>query len=208
MADAIFSFITEYGYVAVFFLMVLENVFPPIPSEVILPFIGYAAAEGQINLVLALGVATLGSLFGTSLWFLVGWLVPATALENFFRKYGGFVAIELKDFQLAVATFTRFERTAVFVGRLIPGVRSVISIPAGSVRMPVKLFLTLSLCGTLLWNTMLILIGYFVLADFSLVETYMAPVTDIVLFGFLLLYILQVIRFVVRRVREHRTGTH
>ncbi len=202
MADAIFSFITEYGYVAVFFLMVLENVFPPIPSEVILPFIGYAAAQGQLNLVIAVCVATLGSLLGTCLWFLVGWLVPATTLENFFRKYGGFVAIELKDFQLAVRTFTRFERTAVFVGRFIPGVRSVISIPAGSVRMPVKLFLILSLCGTFIWNTLLMLIGFFILGDFSVVEAYMAPVTDIILLGFLLLYILQVIRFILRRVRE------
>jgi membrane protein DedA with SNARE-associated domain len=202
MADAIFSFITEYGYLAVFFLMVLENVFPPIPSEVILPFIGYAAAEGQLNLVLAVFVATLGSLLGTSLWFLIGWLVPATALENFFRKYGGFVAIELKDFQLAVRTFTRFERTAVFVGRFIPGVRSVISIPAGSVRMPVQLFLVLSLCGTFLWNMMLVLVGFFILGDFSVVEQYMAPVSDMILLGFLLLYILQVVRFILRRFRE------
>ncbi len=201
MAEAIFSFITEYGYVAVFFLMVLENVFPPIPSEVILPFIGYASAQGDLNLVVALAVATAGSLLGTSLWFLIGWLVPTSSLENFFRRFGVFVAIELKDFQMAVRTFTRFERMAVFFGRLIPGVRSIISIPAGSIRMPVKLFLVLSLCGTLLWNTMLLLLGYFVLDDFAVVETYMEPVADAIIMLFIILYLLQVVRFVIRHVR-------
>lgn len=202
MAEAIFAFIEHYGYAAVFILMVVENVFPPIPSEVILPFIGYAAANGQLNLVIALFVATLGSLLGTSLWFLVGWLVPAERLEHFFRRYGGFVAIELRDFQFAVRVFTKYEYYVVFFGRLVPAVRSVISIPAGSVRMNPKLFLILTGCGTLLWNSVLLLVGYFVLDEFSLVEAYMAPVGDVILLAFLLLYVLQVLRFVLRRSRR------
>ncbi len=82
MADAILAFITEQGYLGVFILMVVENIFPPIPSEVILPFIGHLSATGELSLIPALIVATLGALFGTSLWFLLGWLVPVAVLED------------------------------------------------------------------------------------------------------------------------------
>ncbi len=202
MAEAILAFITAYGYGAVFALMVLENIFPPIPSEVILPFIGYSAAAGELNFILALLVATAGSLCGTFVWFAVGWLVPMPELERFFRRYGGYIAIEHKDFMAAVRFFTRFEVPVVFFGRLLPGVRSVISIPAGCVHMPVKLFLMLSLCGTLLWNTMLLLLGYIVLDDFALVERYMNPIADGIIYAFILLYLAQVIRFAYRKYRH------
>ncbi len=199
MAEGILAFISEYGYGAVFLLMVVENVFPPIPSEVILPFVGYSAAIGEINLLLALLVATLGSLLGTSLWFAVGWLVPLPILEQFFRRFGGYVAIELRDFQKAVAFFHRYERYVVVFARLLPGVRSVISIPAGCVRMDPKTFLLFTTIGTLLWNTLLILGGFFVLDEFPLVEELMAPVADGIIYLFILLYVVQVIRFTYRR---------
>jgi membrane protein DedA with SNARE-associated domain len=207
MADAILQFITEQGYVGVFILMVLENVFPPIPSEVILPFIGHLAASGELSLIPALFVATLGALVGTSLWFLLGWIVPVPILERFFSRFGGFVAIDVKDFRAATNFFTKYELPAVFFGRMIPAVRSVISIPAGCVRMKPSVFLLLSVLGAGIWNTMLIGIGFIFLDDYRIVDTYMSPIADIIIYCFIALYVLQVIRFSWRKVKTHEKGT-
>lgn len=205
MAEGILTFISEFGYIAVFILMVVENVFPPIPSEVILPFVGYSAALGEINLFIALFVATAGSVLGTSIWFAVGWLVPYQKLERFFKRFGGFVAVDLRDFQNAVAFFNRFDRYVIVFSRLLPGLRSVISIPAGCVRMNLTVFLFFTTIGTLIWNTLLILGGFFVLDEFPLVEQYMAPVADGIIYLFIGLYILQVIHFAHRRRKARLT---
>ena len=195
MTDAIVHFMSQQGYLAVFLLMVAENLFPPIPSEVILPYVGHLAATGEMNVFLAFLTAVLGSLIGTSIWFMVGWLVPVDALKRFFARYGGYIAITVKDFEAGARFFERHERAAVFFGRMIPAVRSVISIPAGSVRMPPKSFLLISLAGIFLWNAALITIGYWALSDVHLVERYVNPISDLVLLAFILAYVVQVVRF-------------
>ncbi|MFM2340207.1 MAG: hypothetical protein RLZZ360_843 [Candidatus Parcubacteria bacterium] len=202
MAEAILSFITANGYLGVFVLMVAENLFPPIPSEVILPFIGHLAASGELSLLPALLVATLGALFGTTLWFLIGWVVSVPVLERFFRRYGGYVAIDVRDFRKATKWFTRYELPAVFFGRMVPAVRSIISIPAGCVRMRPSVFLALSFLGALIWNIILIGLGFVFLDDYTLVSRYMTPIADIIIYLFIGLYLLQVCRFVWRRARH------
>jgi membrane protein DedA with SNARE-associated domain len=199
MSDAILSFLTEQGYIGVFFLMVLENVFPPIPSEVILPFIGHLAATGVLNFWLALVVATLGSVCGTSIWFAAGWWVGTPRLMRFFRRFGGYVAISESDFASATKYFTKYQLPAVFFGRMIPAVRSVISIPAGCVRMKFSVFLLYSTLGAFTWNTLLISLGYFVLDDYTIVDTYMNPIADIIIYLFLGAYVAQVLRFMWRK---------
>ncbi len=198
MADAILSFITEQGYWGVFVLMVLENVFPPIPSEVILPFIGHLAATGELSLLPSLLVATLGAVVGTTFWFVLGWIVPVATLERFFTRFGGYVAISLSDFQKATNFFTKYELPAVFFGRMIPAVRSVISIPAGCIRMRPTTFFALSTLGAGIWNMLLIGFGYLVLDDYTIASQYMSPVADAIIYTFIGLYVLQVIRFVWR----------
>lgn len=202
MADAILAFITEQGYLGVFVLMVAENLFPPIPSEVILPFIGHLAATGELALIPALIVATLGAVFGTSLWFLLGWLVPVAVLERFFTRFGGYVAIDVKDFRSATNFFTKYELPAIFFGRMIPAVRSVISIPAGCVRMHPGVFLALTFLGAFIWNMILIGFGFVFLDDYGVVSRYMSPVADAIIYAFIAIYILQVLRFVWRRYRH------
>jgi membrane protein DedA with SNARE-associated domain len=186
--------------------MVLENVFPPIPSEVILPFIGHLAATGELALLPAIIVATVGALFGTSLWFLLGWFVSVSVLERFFQRYGGYVAISLKDFQSATNFFTKYELPAVFFGRMIPAVRSVISIPAGCVRMRPSTFLLLSLAGASIWNVLLIGLGYMVLDDYTVASQYMGPVANAIIYLFIALYCMQVIRFAWQRYVSSRAS--
>jgi membrane protein DedA with SNARE-associated domain len=196
MAEAVINFITQNGYLGVFILMFAENVFPPIPSEVILPFIGHSVAKGELSFFVALFVASIGSFLGTLFWFALGWFAPAAKLEKFFRKYGGYVAISGKDFRKATGFFVKYEIPAVFFGRMIPGVRSVISIPAGSVRMSFKKFVAYSLGGLVLWNTTLMTIGYYALSDYTVVEKYMKPIGDAIIYLFIFVYVVQVIRFV------------
>ncbi len=196
MAEAVINFISQNGYWGVFILMVAENIFPPIPSEVVLPFVGHSVAKGELNFVLALITASIGSFLGTLFWFALGWFAPAAKLEKFFRKYGGYVAISGKDFHKATDYFVKYEIPAVFFGRMIPGVRSVISIPAGSVRMNLKKFVAYSLAGLVIWNTALMSIGYFALSDYSIVETYMKPIGDAIIYLFIAVYVIQVVRFV------------
>jgi membrane protein DedA with SNARE-associated domain len=205
MAEAILSFISEWGYPGIFLLMVLENVFPPIPSEVILPFIGHLAATGEFNFWIALVCATAGSMVGTSIWFLLGWLIPVPVLEKFFTRFGGYVAIDVKDFKMATKFFTKYELPAVLFGRMIPTVRSVISVPAGCVRMPIKTFLLLSTLGTVVWNMVLIGAGYFFLDDNQIVDSFMKPVADGIIILFISLYVIQVLRFLWRRRIASRT---
>jgi membrane protein DedA with SNARE-associated domain len=202
MADAVIQFITEQGYLGVFLLMAAENVFPPIPSEVILPFIGHSVAKGELSFYVALVVATLGALVGTLFWYLIGWFAPAEKLEQFFRKYGGYVAISAKDFHRATGFFVKYEVPAVLLGRMIPGVRSVISVPAGSVRMRPRTFLFYSIVGTMIWNTGLMTFGYLALNDYSMVEKYMSPIADGIIYTFIGIYIIQVIRFVLNKETE------
>jgi len=202
MSEWIISFIDTNGYVGVLVLMFVENIFPPIPSEVILPFIGRSVAQGDLNFILALVFATTGALFGTLFWFLIGWFVPAEKLEKFLQKYGVYVAISHKDFNKASRFFEKYEVPAVFFGRMIPAVRSVISIPAGCVRMHLRKFLLYSALGSVIWNTTLISVGYFMLNDFAVVEKYMNPVADFIIYLFIGLYLLQVLRFMWQRFTE------
>ena len=141
MSEWIIAYIASHGYFGVIVLMFAENVFPPIPSEVILPFVGQSIAQGNLNFALALLAATTGSVLGTFLWFLLAWFVPATLLEKFLERYGGYVAVSKQDFHKATLYFEKYEILAVFFGRMIPAVRSMISIPAGCVRMNMKIFL-------------------------------------------------------------------
>ena len=199
MTQWVITYISTHGYFGVFVLMIAENLFPPIPSEVILPFVGQSIAKGELNFLLALFVASIGSLIGTSFWFLLGWFASTEKLEKFIKKYGGYVAISLRDFKKATKFFEKYEVPAVIFGRMLPGVRSVISIPAGSVRMKWRLFLAYSLIGTVIWNICLMTFGYIVLNDFSVVEQYMKPVSDGIIYLFIAIYIVQVVRFVLNK---------
>lgn len=206
MAETIFNIIASQGYIGVFVLMVLENVFPPIPSEVILPFVGLSIANGTLSAVPALAAATAGSVVGTTLWFLLGRLVSVERLRRFFSCYGAYVAISAEDFESASQMFKRYQIPAVFFGRMIPTVRSVISIPAGTVHMKLAPFLFLTTLGSALWNALLMYCGYVLYQDFAAIEVYIDPVANGVILLFLFSYLAQIARFHWRRHRIRRAS--
>lgn len=151
--------ILTIGYPGLALIMFIENLFPPIPSEVVLPFAGSLVHEGRLALALVLLFSTLGALLGTSLFYYLGYRLGEARVRHFIARYGRYLALDEDDLERSLALFRRHERSVIFFGRFIPGVRSVISLPAGIARMPLLPFLLYTTLGTLLWNGLLVTAG-------------------------------------------------
>ncbi|WPZ18594.1 DedA family protein [Geobacillus subterraneus] len=153
------DFMEQFGYIGIFFMIALENIFPPIPSEVILPFGGFMTTYTTLTVPGVIAAATAGSVVGALVLYGIGRLLSVERLERIVDRWGGWLQVKPEDIDKANRTFQRYGVWAVFVGRMIPLVRSLISIPAGMAKMNVWLFFWLSVLGTLIWNTILISIG-------------------------------------------------
>jgi len=177
MSDWIIGTITDWGYVGIFFLMLVENVFPPIPSELIMPFAGYVAASGQLSTfgVMVAGVA--GSLLGTSLWYIAARLLGIERFRRLCNFFGRVATITENDIDMAVRWFDRYGVWAVLIGRLIPAIRTLISVPAGLAAMPVWKFIAISLVGTTIWTGLLTGAGLVLHEGYHIVEAYVDPVS-------------------------------
>jgi membrane protein DedA with SNARE-associated domain len=177
----------------------LETVFPPVPSELVLPLAGYTASQGHYGLVPAIVWATAGSVLGALVLY---WLGAAWGLERVCALADRMPLVHAGDVRRAVDWFGRHGRTAVLVGRLVPGVRSLVSIPAGIDRMPLLPFCLFTTLGSLAWNTALILAGYELGAQWHLVEGYVRGIGDVV---YVVLAIVVVV-LVARRARHRISG--
>ena len=156
LTELVTDIVQTLGYVGVAFLVALENVFPPIPSEVILPLAGFVAGEGEASLPGMILAATIGSVVGA--WLLYGvsaWIGP-DRLHQFIVRHGRWFGVKERDLVRAEDWFDRRSGTAVLIGRCVPLIRSVVSIPAGFRRMPILRFTAFTALGSLLWNTALI----------------------------------------------------
>ena len=146
----------------------LENVFPPIPSEVILPLAGFSAAQGTFSLAAAIFWTTLGSVVGALLAYGVGRRLGADRVRALVARIP---LMRVEDFDTAQGWFARHGRSSVFFGRMVPVVRSLISIPAGVARMNVLLFLLLTTAGSLVWNSILVVGGYLLGGQWQRIES-------------------------------------
>lgn len=161
--------LTALGEVGVAVLTLVETVFPPIPSEVILPLAGFLAYRGEMSVVLVVVAATIGSYFGALVLY---WLGRRFGEERSIRMLSRLPLVDRSDFERASAWFGRHGRSAVFLGRLIPGVRSLISLPAGARGMPVGVFSLFTIAGSTIWNAALIAAGYALGTQYTVVEQY------------------------------------
>lgn len=159
MEQWITEIMSDYGYFGIFLLIMLENVFPPIPSEVILTVGGFMTTTTTMTIPGVIAASTAGSVFGAIILYGIGLLLDVERLEKIVDKYGHILRVKKADIHRADAWFDRFGIWTVFFGRLIPLVRSLISIPAGMSNMKFWLFLTFTTLGTLLWNTVLVFVG-------------------------------------------------
>lgn len=194
-----FDFITEFmqsgGYLAVFALMALENIFPPIPSELIMPFAGFVAARGDLNVVGVLIAGTAGSVAGALPWYYAGKVYGKERLEAFADKHARWLTVTHGDIEHAMESFEKHGRKIVLFGRLIPAIRTLISVPAGLACMPMGQFLLYSTVGSLVWTGILTGAGYMLESQYERVAEYVDPVSKAILIGLLAWYLYRVATF-------------
>lgn len=170
----------SYGYFGILLLIAIENLFPPIPSEVILTFGGFMTTTSGMTIPGVIAAATLGSLAGAVLLYGIGRVLSAERLEAIVVRYGAILRLKPEDIRRADAWFDKYGAWAVFFGRLVPLIRSLISIPAGSSGMNFTTFLLLTTIGSLIWNTALVAIGAAVGASWDTIVHYMDVYANIV----------------------------
>ena len=181
MFDWITRVIARLGYVGVAGLTFLENVFPPIPSELVIPLAGFLAAEGDLRLPLVILMGSVGSLAGATVWYVLGRRVGEQRLRRWVGRHGKWLTLSDRDIDRAQLWFRRHGAAAVFFGRLIPGVRTFVSLPAGFSSMPLAPFLLYSALGTVIWTAALAYAGVLLQANFALVGDYVNVATNVVI---------------------------
>ena len=194
MATWVMSIMQSLGYPGLALLMFIENVFPPIPSELIMPLAGYLAAQGKLSFAGVVGAGTVGSVLGALPLYWIGFKLGKSRLEWLAERHGRWLTISAEDIDRADDWFGSHGTKAVFVGRLIPGIRSLIAIPAGLHEMAIAPFLIYTTIGSALWTTALAGAGYMLGASFREVEKYLDPVSWIVFGGLLVGYVWRVVR--------------
>ncbi len=179
----------------------LENLFPPLPSEVILPLAGFTSSRGEMDLLAVLLFTTLGSVLGALALYWVGALLGR---ERTLAIAAKLPLVKISDIEKTEAFFQRHGRKTVFFGRMIPIFRSLISIPAGVERMPLLVFTLLTTAGSAIWNTIFVMAGYLLGENWHIVETYVGIGSNVVI-G---LVALAIVIFIVVRLAERRKGRH
>ena len=198
----IMTFMEEYGYFGVFLMIALENLFPPIPSEVILTFGGFMTTTTNLSVTGVIIASTLGSVIGAAVLYGVGLLLDVAKLEKIIDRFGPILRLKREDLYKADAWFDRYGIWTVFFCRMIPLIRSLISIPAGMSNMPFFLFLLFTTLGTIIWNTILVLLGARLGESWEDVLGYMAVYSDIAYVAIAVIAILVVIWYIRRRRRS------
>jgi len=199
----VFDFITEFmqnsGYFGVFALMALENIFPPIPSELIMPFAGFVAARGDLSVAGVLVAGTAGSVAGALPWYYAGKVYGKERLEKLADKHARWLTVTHGDIEHAMDAFEKHGKKVVLLGRLIPAIRTLISVPAGLAKMPLAQFLLYSTVGSLLWTGILTGAGYLLESQYERVADYVDPVSKAVLIGLVGWYLYRVATFKSRK---------
>lgn len=198
--------VESMSYWGIGLLMALENIFPPVPSELIMPLGGYTSSTSGLALWAVIAVGSIGSLLGTFAWYGVGRWIEKDKVFDWVERHGHWLTLERDDVERAVRWFGK-HHWIVAVGRVIPGVRSVVSLPAGFCRMSIPRFLAYTLVGTLVWTGVLAYLGSLLGKNYEQVGRYIGPVTYVVLGAILLVYVVRLVRMR-RRAHRHHQGDH
>ncbi len=195
MVDWITGLVERTGYLGVALLMFAENVFPPIPSELIMPLAGFTAARGDLHIGLVVLAGTAGTLAGALFWYAVARRLGCAALKRWAARHGRWLTLHPEDVDTAAAAFRRHCGKAVLLGRLIPAVRTLISVPAGVADMGLAAFLLYSTVGTALWSALLAGAGYLLEDQYQRVAGALDPLSNAVFGALVLWYLYRVATF-------------
>ena len=216
LANWVQDVINQFGYLGVALLVVIENVFPPIPSEIVLPFAGFVAQQGASAVNATAGAAqsdatvvgmmiaaTVGSVVGALILYFVSAAIGPERLRGFVERFGKWFGVKSSDLVRAEEWFDRRSSAAVLVGRCVPLIRSIVSIPAGFRRMKLTSFVVLTAIGSAVWNIALIGAGAVLGDQWERVGEYVGVFQWLVIAAVLLL----LVRFVVSRLKNRRRKT-
>lgn len=200
MQDWIIQIMDQFGYAGISLLIAVENIFPPIPSEVILTFGGFMTTYTSMNIWGVVLFATLGSVVGAIVLYGVGrWLSPERLERWLDSRWGKLLHLKKEDISKATSWFSRRGKSTVFFCRFIPIVRSLISIPAGIARMNMVSFMILTTVGTLIWNVVLVYLGAFAGASWGKIAAYMDTYSTIAFFALGILAVIAAVIFYKKR---------
>lgn len=181
MSDWVVRLIDQSGYLGIAFLMFLETIFPPIPSEVIMPVAGVAAGQGKLHYGLVVAAGTGGAMLGNIVWYLAARALGLDRLHPFIDRWGRWLTITWPEVQRADAWFRRNGVFFVFLGRMLPTVRSLVSVPAGLLHMRFRNFFLASVLGTAGWTAMLAGAGYKLGEQYAGINSVLGPASNAVL---------------------------
>ncbi|UVI30492.1 DedA family protein [Paenibacillus spongiae] len=202
MENWITEMMNQFGYIGVFLLITIENVFPPIPSEVILTFGGFMTTNSSELSIMGMVVSsTVGSLVGAIVLYYIGYLIDRSRMERIIVRWGRILRLTTADVHKAYNWFSKYGVWTVLLCRLVPLLRSLISIPAGSTRMNLGLFILLTTVGSLIWNTTLISIGAAVGSSWETIVAYMNIYSNVV-YVLIALGCIAVVALILRRKRK------
>ncbi|MCS7087803.1 MAG: DedA family protein [Thermoflexales bacterium] len=201
LAKLIEQIMLGLGYVGIALVMFIENVFPPIPSEVVMPLAGFLAGEGKFEFVSVWIAGTLGSVLGAVVLYYIGFWVNHAVLLRFIKRYGRWIGVSTHDIHRALSVFDRYGEVIVFVGRLIPLIRSLISIPAGMHRMHFARFLAFTAGGSAIWSGVLAYAGMLLGQNWRIVVEFLKTYQNFTMATLGVGFVALAAVFVVRRMR-------
>jgi membrane protein DedA with SNARE-associated domain len=199
--------IQTVGYPGLVFFVFLENVFPPIPSEVIIPFGGFLVVKGDMNFILVVLAGTAGSVLGALPLYYLGRYLNRDRMKYFFNHKGKFLMVDEDNVDRSYAWFHKHGEWAVFICRMIPGLRSYVSIPAGSAKMGMPRFLALTAGGTAIWTAFLAWLGTLLGNNYEKVSKYLDPV----MWGVTIIIVLSIAWWIFKQWRKkekRKQGEH
>ena len=171
------------GYGAIFAAMFLENLFPPIPSELIMPLGGFYVQQGQLQFIPVVLAGLIGTVLGALPWYGIGRLINEQRIEQWLDRHGRWIGISSEELARSRRWFSRYGTALVFWGRLVPGIRTLISVPAGIELMPMAPFLIWTTAGSLIWTLLLTIAGMVLGEGYSNVEVWIDPVSKVIKVG-------------------------
>lgn len=197
MTEWIIQIVQQFGYLGIFLMLILARVLPPVPAETVIPLAGMGAATGEFNLLLVALAAGAGSAVGELVWYLPAHWMGRERFEAFLRRHGHWLTVKPEQVHRATEWFARRGGVAVLLCQPLPGLRTLISVPAGACGLPMAVFLLYAAAGAALWSLVLAGTGYLVRVGFPWIADWMVP-------GALVLFIVLLAAYVLRLVRRRR----
>jgi len=202
LAGLVSHIITTFGYPGIVFVMVAENVFPPIPSEAVLPFAGFLVSDGAFTLIGVTVAGMIGSVLGALALYAFGYYGDEVLVRRFLRRWGKWFLLSEEDLDKSVTWFKHYGKPAVFTARMIPLIRSLISIPAGLSKMPLPTFIFFTSVGTAIWSFILTYAGFILGENWERVGKYLEKYEKLVVVAVLLSSIL----YLYKRIASKRSS--